>query len=217
MRVTGSDKAKDSLSLSEACQDVAQRLGDVQSIQIVSRNRVQVFTQSDRNPRALARDVKTALLTTKGVNVDLSSIEVVQLGAGSASSLEGARVRLKLLEVARREVAISARVQLSLGDGQATGESHGAGGQAEERRVVALAALEAIGGFLGDGVRLELLSIKEVVILDASAVLALVEWSTRIDSGILLGSSLAKGSQSEAVVRAVLDALNRFVGWFPQR
>lgn len=216
MRITGSGTPGGARSLAGACQEVVRSLGDVQHLRVIDGQRIQVFSRSNRNPRSVARDIKTALLISHGFTVDLGDIEVVQLGQPSDGGFAAGRIQLKSVETRHEGFKITVSVELSLGERNVAGSAQGHGSQAERNFLAGMAALRALKGFLGDGIYLDLLSVKEVSLSGARAVLALVEWTDRSDSGVLLGSSLVRGLVTDSVIRAVLDALNRHLGWFSQ-
>ncbi len=79
-------------------------------------------------------------------------------------------------------------------------------------RVVAEAAVKAVGDLLEEPSRLCLAEVRDIVLGDAPAVVVKVDLVQDRDVKSLAGCSLLSGNVNQTVVFATLDAVNRVVG-----
>jgi hypothetical protein len=160
------------------------------------------------------RDVQSVVLTSFGLDVDRRIVSVVQLSA--TGEARGERVKPE-----RRRASIGAiqshfegrratiRITLSAGHAEATGYAEGSAATATRLRLVASAALDALRQ-LDDGAEafeVENASTAQVGSQEVIAVTLVLVDPRHVYE--LVGAALARQSPGGAVVRAVLDAVNR--------
>jgi hypothetical protein len=127
------------------------------------------------------------------------------------SAARAGRAQIRRIDLTTAGSAVTATVELSAGSRTTTGSCSGVVSGSGLPRTVATATLRALEGLLREAVRLELEHV-DVSRAPAEAV-ALVHLSLVSAEGaqLLAGAALVRHDQSDAVVRAVLDASNRRV------
>jgi hypothetical protein len=140
--------------------------------------------------------LRSALAHTETLNETLRSLNHVEhirprRGRVSASSTGEERVEVE--------------IELDFGSEVRTGRATAPRGPAEERRAVVCATLEALEGLLPFPVAYEDAS----VVLVGNRRLALVSLDKGDDT--LVGSAIVRTDQDDAIARATLDCLNRFL------
>lgn len=207
-------------SLARDAEEVIRRLRGVSAVRVdLSRDgaieRVHVLGSAERTPRVVVSDVVAALAAELGVSLDPARVRVASLRPGQRT-LEPApaRARLKFVGLTFSALRSTAEVKVQLEHEGLLYEGGAAGPNSSSHRLelVGEATLRAVETYLrSDG--LFLLEGAAVVTLASRQVaLALVSWLGPEEEQ-LSGSALVRDDPREAVVRAVLDAVNRPVGW----
>ncbi len=209
-------------TLAEAAEAVVRRLRGVQAVRVESDDAggirlVHVLGGPDRSPKVIAVDVVSAVAAELGVELQARQVRVApQQRTESVESPPQARMKFVGLSVS--VVRGAAEVKVHLEDQGLVYEGIASGPHASRNRLelVADAALRAVeiflraeGLFLLEGVTTCGVSSREVAV----AVISL----TGREEETLAGSSLVRDDRREAVVRAVLDAVNRPVSWLASR
>ena len=157
-------------------------------------------------PELATKDILAEVLAVvrqNGATVDPSSIQILRANEGVPDPLQ--RRRLSSIATERSATGFKARVMLELGGDTLIGESDSPSEQGFEHRSIARATLESMKELLVERVELE-----SVDLLQAGAgQLAIV--SLRRDAGPLVGSALVRVDHHDAIARATLDALNRYL------
>ncbi|MBI4279309.1 MAG: hypothetical protein HY660_12715 [Armatimonadetes bacterium] len=174
---------------------------------------VHVLARPERSPKILANDVVSLLAAELGLLIDPRQIRIALLRADEASAPAPA-ARLKFSGLTVSSASQAAEIRVILESGGLTYEGNASGPGAPHRRLdlVAEATLRAVetflrtgGLFVVDGVSLMSVGTRQVAV----AVVSLMA----PDEELLCGSSIVRDDAREAVVRAVLDAVNRPVSW----
>jgi hypothetical protein len=105
-----------------------------------------------------------------------------------------------------------AEVELVRDDGTAFGSAHTDRPGSSPLDVIAEATLQAISEYLDETTRLCLRRVRRVTLDDAVAFIVLVDLLTGRDQKSLVGASVHSGNDSQTVVFAALDAVNRVLG-----
>ena len=195
------------------------RLPDVVAARIVEDDlghpvEVHVLAHTGKHPKQVVRDVQSVAMASFGLELDRRIVSVVQLddddaavGLGSAPVL---RARILSVDSHTAGVRTTVRVSLHLGDDEATGFAEGSVAAATRPRLVASATIDALQQ-LG---AVEAIDVEEAepmrVGSDQVAVVTLVSFDPPHEIR-LSGSAIVRQHADDAVVRAVLDALNRRV------
>ena len=166
----------------------------------VERVRVLVVPE---HPTDEAVDEIRALIAREGLSLAAGAIEVLRSNLVSFKARR--RRKLSSISTERTPDRFKARVVLELGGDTLVGESDAPSERSFEYRSIARATLEGLRKLLRERVELE-----SVQLLNSgSHQLALV--ALRHGGQTLVGSALVKLDYHDAVARATLDALNRFL------
>ncbi len=192
------------------------RLPDVVAARLVTDDvgrplEIHVLAHTGKHAKQIVRDVQSVALASFGLDIDRRIVSVVQLtpnGEGAPPPAAPARIKAQAIEVSTTGLRTSIRVTLSA-DGHATGFAEGAAAAAIRPRLVAAATLDALRQLEPVASRLDVMG-AEITRVGARDV-ALVT-IVAIDSAMethLAGSAIVQHSPDDALVRAVLDSVNR--------
>jgi len=195
------------------------RLPDIVAVRIVGDSmdrpvEVHVLAHTGKHAKQVVRDVQSVALASFGLDVDRRIVSVVQLSpdeeetAAAFAPTVVVRPRIMAVDSHVSGSRITVRVSLRVGDDEATGYSEGSIAAATRARLVAAAtidALEQLGRI--QGVDIEAAE-KVRVGVDEVAVVTLVSVNPPYELR-LCGSALVRQHPDDAMVRAVLDGVNR--------
>jgi hypothetical protein len=194
-------------------QEKIGRLEGVEAARVVAENghvdEIHVLARRNKAAKQLVRDVQSLSQAMFGVGIDRRIVSVVQLADGDLDG--GNRPALvdvsETLERARAEVTVTLRWH----DNLLIGASTGAAAHATRPRQVAEATLEAIRQAIHTDSALAIASMDVTTLGSRRVAVAQVVMVTETTERLLIGSAFADDDDTKAVVRAVLDALNRFL------
>jgi hypothetical protein len=183
---------------------------------------VHVIAREGKSPKLIARDVESCLKAEANLDVDYRKIGVVVVEADAAEG-EGAVEEFPILEYAARFAFVSvhvsasrdglrAEVELAREASAAFGASHTENVALPAWNVIAEATLRAVSEYLDESTRLCLSGVVKVPIGGADAVVVRVDVVGPRCTKSLAGCALVGGNESQSVVFATLDAVNRVIG-----
>jgi hypothetical protein len=195
------------------------RLRDVSScdIQVDARGEiaaVHVTARAGRSPKQIARDIEALLAAEEGIQVDHRKISIAQFGEAELPAAPETVGRMSLGGVSLHQTpqGLEAEVTLSAGPVQATGRAGGPSTRFEGRRVVAQATLDAITKLVDSAPALSLGELEERELGAKRVLLVCVNQNRGRSEANLIGCCEIGYDPSQAVIYAVLDAVNRLVG-----
>lgn len=205
-------------SEAEQAEEIVRRLRGVVAARVVPTQDggvdvVHVLGQADRSPKLIAIDVVSALAAEMGMQLDARQVRVAALRPEDQTS-PVPQARLKFVGLSVSVVRNSAEVKVHLEDRGMLYEGTAAGPSVPRYRLalVAQATLHAIEVFLRaqgllvfEGVGVHTVGDHELAVV--AVTLAGSEQET------LAGASVVRDDPREAVVRAVLAAVNRPISW----
>lgn len=170
---------------------------------------IHVVASGEKSPKQLVRDIQTVAIAGFGMEIDHRIISVVQFP--DSEPLRSREVRPSIEEIGTEVRGKSAKMTVALrsGDRLTRGEATGTNARDALIRVAAMAALNAVSQMTSDQIWLE---IDHVAIQRAGGhEVAVATVNVAESQGVtsLSGSAVITGLQTEAVVRAVLAAVNR--------
>lgn len=170
---------------------------------------IHILAGSAKSPKALTRDVQSALMAVFGVEVDYRVISIAQVH----SDLHGGQQRLCYMGIDIKYLGGKGDiiVYLSCGDAKYEGRaSYTARNTASHLKGVAAATLDAISKYISESddkqTRFEMVS-SEIVETGGRPANIITLCDDR--GKHYIGSTFVREHHDDAVVRAVLDALNR--------
>ncbi|MFN8179906.1 MAG: hypothetical protein U0167_18385 [bacterium] len=196
------------------------RLRDVSScdIQVASSGEiaaVHVTARAGRSPKQIARDIEAILAAEEGITVDHRKISIAQFGepelpqAAAQESLP--RIALSGVSLHHAPGGVEVEVTLKAGPIQAMGRAAGTNTRFEVRRVVAQATLDAVVKLVDGEPSFSLGELEEKDFGGKRVVLVCVNRSHGRSESNLFGCCEVSYDPTQAVIFAVLDALNRLV------
>jgi hypothetical protein len=123
----------------------------------------------------------------------------------------GPRMTIERVQVVTAGLSVTSSVTLAVGDQVEVGEVEGVASASGVHRTVANATLLAVAALVGDVARFELEHVEISSAAGEQTALALVTMLTDRGGERLSGSSVVRDDQRQAVIRAVLAAVNRRV------
>lgn len=195
-----------------------RRLRGVVAARVVPRESgavdvVHVLGQADRSPKLIAIDVVSALAAELGLELEARQVRVASLRPEDQTS-PVPQARLKFVGLSVSAVRESAEVRVHLEDRGMLYEGTAAGPNVLRHRLglVAQATLRAVEVFL---------RAQGMLILEGVAVAPVGEHQVAVvtvtlagtEQETLSGASVVRDDPREAVVRAVLAAVNRPISW----
>jgi hypothetical protein len=196
-----------------ALQDKIGQIEGVEAARIVGDNghiqEIHVLARRNKPPKQLVRDVQSLSQALFGEEIDRRIVSVVQLA--DADLDPGFRPALvdvsETLDGSRADVTVTLRWQNELYSGSA----NGAAATSVRARQIAEATIEAVRQAIQRDVALAIASMDVPVLGSRVVAIAQVVVVTEATERNLIGCAYVEDEESRAVVRAVLDALNRFL------
>jgi hypothetical protein len=195
------------------------RLRDVSScdIQVDARGEiaaVHVTARAGRSPKQIARDIEAILAAEEGVPIDHRKISIAQFGEAELAPGHETLGRVALGGVSLHHTPgnVEAEVTLSAGSVHATGRAVGPNTRFDVRRIVARAALDAMTKLVEGDPVLSLGELEEKELGTKRVLVVCVNRTHGRTESSLFGCCEIGYDPTQAVIFAVLDALNRLVG-----
>lgn len=213
--------SRDGHTIAEAAESVVRRLRGVQSVRVETDDDggvrfVHVLGGPERSPKVIAVDVVSALAAELGVELEPRQVRVAAQQRAERAPPD--QLRLKFVGLSVAVLHTTAEVKVHLEDQGLVYEGIASGPYASRNRLelVGEAALRAVeiflrteGMFLLEGVNVSTVGTHEVAV-------AVISLPGR-EEETLVGSALVRDDAREAVIRAVLAAINRPVSWLVGR
>lgn len=198
---------------SVALQEKISRIDGVEAARVVAGNghidEIHVLARRNKHPKQVVRDVQSLAQALFGLTIDRRVVSVVQL----ADSVLNSGSRPALVDVAestdsnRSEVTVTLKWKERLLVGQSTG----AAATSTRWRLIAEATLEAVRQAIHTDVGLGVSSMDITTLGSRKLAIAQIVVVTESAERALIGSAYVESDESKAVVRSVLDALNRLL------
>lgn len=208
------------VQLAEAAEGVVRQLRGVQAVRVETDDAgirlVHVLGGPERSPKVIAIDVVSALAAELGVTLEPRQVRVAGQQHGERPAPD--HLRLKFVGLSVSVLHNTAEVKVHLEDQGLMYEGIASGPYASRNRLdlVGAAALKAVELFLRTDSMFLLEGVTVSTIGPHDVAVAVVSLPGR-EEETLVGSAIVRDDPREAVVRAVLDAINRPVSWLVGR
>jgi hypothetical protein len=196
-----------------ALQEKISRIDGVEAARVVAGNghidEIHVLARRAKPPKQVVRDVQSLAQALFGLTIDRRVVSVVQL----ADSVLNSGSRPALVDVAESTDSNRAEVTVTLKwkERLLLGQSTGAAASSTRFRLVAEATLEAVRQSIHHDVGLGVGSVDLPILGSRKIAISQVVVVNDSAERMLIGSAYVDGDESKAVVRSVLDALNRLL------
>jgi hypothetical protein len=194
-----------------ALQEKISRIDGVEAARIVAGNghieEIHVLARRNKPPKQVVRDVQSLSQALFGEEIDRRVVSVVQLADSDLDlGLRPALIDVgEVLDGSRAEVTVSMRWQNEV----FTGISKGAAAMSTRPRQIAEATLDALRQAIHRDTALAVSSMDIPSLGGRKVAVAQVVVVTEATERHLIGCAYVEDEESRAVVRSVLDALNR--------
>jgi hypothetical protein len=192
-------------------EETLARLPSIHAVRLAGdRERIRevhVLAAPEKAAKQVVRDVQTLAMARFGIDIDRRVISVVQIGPDRIGVEDQRPAILGVHDVPegpRTTVAVS----LQWHGEEYVGSAGGPAAPSARLRLVGEAALRAVEAIIGDDA-LALDAVGAPAIGMSKVIVVIVVSTGSRGEETSVGSALSQGDDSEATVRAVLDALNR--------
>lgn len=189
------------------------QLDDVQAARIVidsdqNIEEIHVLSNAFKGPKQLSRDIESVLMAKFGLPINHRKISIAQI---NDKSLKLGKARPRLISVRHEVLNMRAKVFVSLeyNGHQYEGSEEGVPSRMGRLRMVAGATLRAIEKIVPETYGFALEDITAIKIGKDMAVITLIAILSLEGDDTFAGCALVKEDEREAIVRSVLDAVNR--------
>ncbi|MDH3463606.1 MAG: hypothetical protein OEM32_08285 [Acidimicrobiia bacterium] len=196
-----------------AFQEKIGRIDGVEAARIVAGNghieEIHVLARRNKPPKQLVRDVQSLSQALFGEDIDRRVVSIVQLADGD---FEGG-FRPALIDIAETLDGSRAEVSVSLrwDDKVLVGTVSGAASTSTRHRQVAEATIDAVRQGIHPNAAMAVSSMDVPTLGSRKVAIAQVVLVTDATERMLIGCAFVEDDVARAVVRAVLDALNRLL------
>jgi hypothetical protein len=196
-----------------ALQEKIGRIDGVEAARVVAGNgqieEIHVLARRGKPPKQLVRDVQSLSQALFGEDIDRRIVSVVQL---ADSDLDGG-LRPALVDIAETLDGSRAEIVVKLRwtDTIFSGTSGGAASTATRARQIAEATIDAVRQGIHPGAALAVSSMDIPMLGTRQVAVAQIVLVTDATERMLIGCAFVEDEEARAVVRAVLDALNRLL------
>lgn len=196
-----------------ALQDKIRKIEGVEAARVVAPNgqiaEIHVLARRNKAPKQLVRDVQSLGQALFDIDIDRRVVSVVQL---SDPDLDGG-VRPALVDVSESFDGVTADVTITLRweDSLLIGKSSGAAAHSTRPRLIADATLNALRQSIDSTTALAVSSMDVPTLGSRPVAIAQIVVVTEGSERMLIGCAYVEDEEGRAVVRAVLDALNRLL------
>lgn len=196
-------------------EDNLQKIESVVSSKIVFGNgdnidEIHLVANGHRGPKQIARDVQSILLATYDIDVDHKKISIAQIQDDTLKRKSN-RVRLEGVLRETRDSRATIKVTISLDGEEYTSSRTGVNSARNTDRMLVETTLDVVQEangfediFLFDDIRQVPVAGTNIIVICVTGIIAESEQR-------LCGASVVGNDYNKAVVKATLDAVNRFI------
>jgi hypothetical protein len=194
-------------------EEKVRRLPGIEAARVVTEAgavvEIHVLTGLNKAAKQVVRDVQSLAQAAFGLSIDRRIISVVQLPDPDLSQGD----RPVVIDVSELTDGNRTKVAVTLGWQGDTliGEVAGAAAHTTRNRLVAEATIEALRQAIQETTAIGVAAVDIPVLGSRPVAIAQIVMVNEGTERLMVGSALVNGESNRAVVRAVLDALNRHI------
>lgn len=199
--------------------EIEQALGavaEIRAARIVSSDEgviqeIHVLATPAKSPKQIVRDVESTIMARFGITIDHKKVSIAQLGRESMPDDERMPTRARIHSVQTEVVGVRAicNVVMDLEGEQFIGTAEGPASTTGRLRLIAQAALNAVEQYTNGTFGFAVEDVALVAVGREKVAVSCVILVTPMGEHALTGSALCRQSESDSIVRATLDAINR--------
>ncbi len=200
------------------------QVGEIKAARVVvdidgSIQEIHVLALPSKQPKQLVRDIESTIMARFGIPVDHRKISIALLGremveqqSEAAERPSAVRPRIISINASVAGLEASASVTLEIGGSEFVGAAKGPASQTGRVRHVAMATLDALSQYVDGASSFALEDVTIVQLGRERAAVSCVTLVTQFGEQSFTGSALVRQNDSDSIVRATLDAINRRMG-----
>ena len=198
-------------NLSQEIKTLICKLPDIRHCSVVCSSRdeveeIHVLAGINRNIKQLVRDIQSAINAKFGINIDYKVISIAQINENDFKEI---RLQLYGISVKNIERSIEAIVTLTYEDKLYEGKITRVKSKNNKCKAIAEATLLALENYLKIGQTFYVEDAKSIAISSGELCICVIGYIFDGKEELLSGCSLINTDENEAVVKAVLSAVNR--------
>ncbi|MDX1659012.1 MAG: hypothetical protein R3343_09350 [Nitriliruptorales bacterium] len=164
----------------------------------------------DRDIKPLVRDIQSLLMARFDLPIDHRVISVVQLDEHDRAA-GTRRVVMSAVAVRHEGLGVSAQVTIAEGERRLEGRSEGPGSAFGRQHATARATLEAVRPLIAEQRTAEIQGVDVTHTAGHEIAICVIHLHSNNGQDTAVGSAIVTRDESDAIARAVLDALNRWL------
>lgn len=194
-------------------EEQLRKLPGVEAARVITNGsavtEVHIVTRLDKAPKQVVRDVQTLAQAAYSLALDRRVVSVVQIPESDMSQGD----RPVVVDVSEHLDGAHTKVSVTLSwqADNLVGSVDGAAGETTRYRLIAEAAVAALQQALQETAAFGVTSVDLVTLGGRRIAIAQVVIVSEGKERLMVGSALVNGDPGRAIVRAVLDALNRHI------
>lgn len=208
----------------EDIEEAIGQIADIKAARVVASDdgsitEVHVLALPSKSPKQLVRDIESTIMARFGLAVDHRKISIAQLGSEFAVEAPAPRTapdlnRPRIVGVNSSVAGLrsSATVTLMVDGLEYVGAAAGVASQSGRIRQIASAALDAVCQCVSEDMSFTLEDVSIVHLGRQQVAVSCVTLVTHQGEESFSGSAVMRQNESDSVVRATLDAVNRRIG-----
>lgn len=198
-------------NISEDIKELICKLPEIKNCSILCSkdNRVEeihVLAGLNRSIKNLVRDIQSAINAAFGINIDYKVISIAQI---NENDLKDIRLQLNEVTVKSNENAFEAIVTITYDYKLYEGKTTKVKSKNNRFKAIAEATLLALEKYIDKGRIFYLEDIKMVAITNGELCVCVIGYTFKDKEELLSGCCLINVEEDEAVVKAILSAVNR--------
>lgn len=198
----------------EVVENTIEKLESIISCKIIqgedgSFNEVHIVSNKTRSPKQLVRDIQSLLIATYNIQIDHKTISIAEI---PEDNIKKEQTRLKIVSVSHDNAGDRATVRVALNKRDEVFENIAEGINASRNidRMLVDTTLKTVEQACGYQERFVLEDIKKVTFPTVQAVIVIIGVYNGIEQRFC-GSALIGQDYKQSVVKATLDAINRYL------
>jgi hypothetical protein len=171
---------------------------------------IHILANYQRSPKQIVRDVQSLAATSFDMNLEHRIISVAQIADDSMLEI-GIRLKIKDFDVSWAGNKVTMSVTLAGIDRLAKGTATGMNTAPSRNLAAARACIAALHEFLTLESTFDVIDIQKLRIAGVDSYSVAVSYNDKGEDQILLGASIVRDGDYNAIIAATLDAVNRLV------
>ncbi len=204
-------------------EQTLSQVAEISAARIVSSQEgviqeIHILASPAKSPKQIVRDIESTIMARFGIPIDHKKVSIAQLGSESTvvqdrevPDVSRARIHAIHTEtIGARAVSI---VTLEMDGELHRGTAEGPASVSSQQRLVAEATLQSVEDFVQGRIAFALEDVAVFALGREKVASTCVALVTPQGEQVFTGTAMVKGSETDSIARATLDAINRRLGF----